>query len=256
MKTKPTEPVSAKITAPGLAQVIPIPLYRDTGTPLPEFYKSLRKLIPERKTKLEAGLPLDRSLNRYVKRVADILISVPVILLVLSWLLPVLALLIKLDSKGPVFFLQKRNGRQGRLFTCIKLRSMYPNYEADLIPAAKNDRRITRIGKFLRNHYLDELPQFFNVFIGQMSVIGPRPHMCSDNELFAAQVEHYHLRHKVKPGITGLAQALGYLGAASDINRLRCRVQLDIIYIRHWSPLLDTKIIVRTLAAVLRGTIK
>jgi putative colanic acid biosysnthesis UDP-glucose lipid carrier transferase len=191
--------------------------------------------------------PLDNRFNRALKRTMDIIISLLFIVFIFSWLCPIIAILIKLNSRGPVFFLQKRNKRNGELFTCIKFRSMDVNGDADILPARKNDARITRIGWFLRNHYLDELPQFLNVLWGDMSVIGPRPHMVSDNLKFDELIKNYNYRHKVKPGITGLAQVLGYVGAVEDIQNMKARINLDIFYARHWSPKFDMAILFRTI---------
>ena len=195
--------------------------------------------------------PLDNKANRILKRAADIILSVIIIVTVLSWFIPLMALLIKLDSRGPVFFLQKRNKRNGELFTCIKFRSMIVNEDADILPAEKNDKRITRIGRFLRDHYLDELPQFFNVLWGDMSVIGPRPHMVSDNITYDQMLKNYAYRHKVKPGITGLAQVLGYVGLIDDQQKLEARVNIDIFYVRHWSAKLDAVIFFRTIKKII-----
>jgi putative colanic acid biosysnthesis UDP-glucose lipid carrier transferase len=191
--------------------------------------------------------PLDNEFNRALKRAIDIVLSVIFIIFIFSWLMPIIAVLIKLNSRGPVFFLQKRNKRNGELFTCIKFRSMYKNADADILPASKNDKRITSIGRFLRNHYLDELPQFLNVLWGDMSVIGPRPHMVSDNIKFDELIKNYAYRHKVKPGITGLAQILGYLGPTDNLQKMEARVNMDIFYARHWSAKLDIIILYRTL---------
>lgn len=195
---------------------------------------------------LYLNLPLDSFPERLFKRSIDIFFSTIVIIGVLTWVIPIMALLIKLDSKGPVFFLQKRNKRNGELFTCIKFRTMIENDEADLLQASANDERVTKLGRYLRNHFLDELPQFFNVWIGDMSLIGPRPHMVSDNNKYEELIEYYDYRHKVKPGITGLSQVLGYVGETRDIQAMRDRVQLDIFYVRHWSLNLDIKIILHT----------
>lgn len=161
-------------------------------------------------------------------------------------MIPIIAILIKLTSKGPVFFLQKRSGRYNKLFTCIKFRSMVVNQQADLKAAAANDERITRIGKYLRRYHLDELPQFFNALSGDMSVVGPRPHMINDDLRYEEQIRHYNFRRRIKPGITGLAQVLGYSGLADDIQKMKNRVQLDFFYIRHWSLKLDSLIMFRT----------
>jgi len=192
--------------------------------------------------------PLDKALNRVVKRSIDIILSVAFIILVFPWLFPIIAVLIKLNSRGPVFFLQKRNKRNGELFTCIKFRSMQKNTDADSLPARKNDNRITSAGRFLRNYHLDELPQFFNVLWGDMSIVGPRPHMVSDNIKYDELIKNYTYRHKVKPGITGLAQVLGYLGPADNLQKMEARVNMDIFYLRHWSLKMDIAILLRTLS--------
>jgi putative colanic acid biosysnthesis UDP-glucose lipid carrier transferase len=195
--------------------------------------------------------PLDKASNRALKRAIDIFLSSLVIVVLLSWLIPLIAILIKLSSKGPVFFLQKRNKRNGELFTCIKFRSMRKNADADILPASKNDARITGFGRFLRSYHLDELPQFFNVLCGDMSIIGPRPHMVSENIKFDELIKNYSRRHKVKPGITGLAQVLGYLGHVDELEKMEARVRMDIFYGRHWSPKLDMLILYRTLCKTL-----
>ncbi|HLF46401.1 MAG TPA: sugar transferase [Chitinophagaceae bacterium] len=201
-------------------------------------------------TSLSLNFPLDSLLKRIIKRSIDLIVSSIVIAGLLVWIIPLLAIIIKTDSKGPVFFLQKRNKRNGGVFTCIKFRSMVNNDAADILAATVNDARITRLGKFLRIHYLDELPQFFNVWLGDMSFIGPRPHMIQDNLKFEELIDYYDDRHKVKPGITGLAQVLGYVGETSNIQRMRDRVQLDLFYVRHWSLLLDIKITLHTIRKI------
>ena len=192
-------------------------------------------------------LPLDNESNRILKRIGDILFAVIIIVGILSWFIPLMAILIKLDSRGPVFFLQKRNKRNGGLFTCIKFRSMLINPDADILPAAKFDKRITRIGKLIRKNYIDELPQFFNVLWGDMSVVGPRPHMLSDNLKYTALIDAYDFRHKVKPGITGLAQVMGYVGTTDDVREMKSRVNMDIFYSRHWSIRMDLVILLKTI---------
>ncbi len=190
--------------------------------------------------------PVNKFVNRILKRMADITVSLLAIVFILSWLTPILALIIKLSSKGPVFFFQKRNMRHGRIFTCIKFRTMLVNDDADILPAAENDSRITRVGRFLRDHYIDELPQFINVLLGQMSVIGPRPHMLADNLLFSERISYYNERHKAKPGITGLAQVMGFTGTAKNFQDLTARINTDIYYLRHWSAKMDCIILLRT----------
>jgi putative colanic acid biosynthesis UDP-glucose lipid carrier transferase len=219
--------------------------------PIQPLYLELKKFaaIKDAAT-FQLRLPLESLSKRIIKRAGDIFLSTFVIVGLLSWLIPVMALLIKLDSKGPVFFLQKRNKREGKTFTCIKFRSMIENDDADLLQATADDERITKLGRFLRNHFIDELPQFFNVLIGDMSFIGPRPHMVNDNSKYEEMIEHYNYRHKVKPGITGLSQAMGYVGETRNIQAMRDRVQLDIFYVRHWSLWLDMKILWHTLGKV------
>ncbi|MGZ8553145.1 MAG: sugar transferase [Chitinophagaceae bacterium] len=182
------------------------------------------------------------------KRLLDILFSVLIILLVLSWLLPIISFLIKLDSEGPVFFKQKRIGLNGNPFTCLKLRTMILNNEADETPACKNDHRITRFGFLLRRSNIDELPQFFNVLAGQMSIVGPRPHMVSDCIRFSFVIPLYASRHLVKPGLTGWAQVKGYHGPTSDYESIINRYYWDIAYVRQSSLWLDARIIALTIA--------
>jgi putative colanic acid biosysnthesis UDP-glucose lipid carrier transferase len=212
------------------------------------LYKTLRKnfIDPGVSEIFIKSLPLEQRFNRFIKRTTDIILSLLVIVCILPWLVPVMALLIKAGSKGPVFFLQKRNKKDGGIFTCIKFRSMIVNDEADMLPAAQNDRRITFIGRFMRRSFIDELPQFINVLLGDMSVIGPRPHMLSEHYKFEAQVSHYHFRQKVKPGITGLSQVMGLEGAVSTIKRMNDRVMVDNFYVRHWTFKLDLIILFRT----------
>jgi putative colanic acid biosynthesis UDP-glucose lipid carrier transferase len=192
------------------------------------------------------------------KRLTDIVISTVVILLVLSWLTLLLAILIRLSSRGPVFFLQKRVGRFGRTFTCIKFRTMVVNSEADHCSARENDERITRIGHFLRQSNIDELPQFFNVLLGQMSVVGPRPHMYADCREFSTVVARYKLRTLVKPGITGLSQIKGFHGQVISIECIYQRYIWDVFYVRNASLWLDLKIMavtaVQRLSFLLSGT--
>jgi putative colanic acid biosynthesis UDP-glucose lipid carrier transferase len=219
--------------------------------PAQPFHTELKKFAKIKSTlTFPIKLPLDSIIKRLIKRSVDILLSTVVIVGILSWLIPIMVILIRLDSKGPIFFLQKRNKRGGKTFTCIKFRSMIENEDADILQATADDERITKLGRFLRNHYLDELPQFFNVLVGDMSLIGPRPHMVSDNNKYEDMIEYYDYRHKVKPGITGLSQAMGYVGETRNLQAMRDRVQLDIFYVRHWSLPLDLKILWHTLRKV------
>ncbi len=197
--------------------------------------------------------PLDKHANKLLKRVFDIVFSSLIILLIMSWLIPILAILIKLESKGPVFFKQKRNGLNYEEFSCFKFRSMRLNDIADLEQVSKNDPRITKIGKFMRKTSIDELPQFFNAFIGTMSVVGPRPHMVSHTEMYAKSVDKFMVRHFIKPGITGLAQTNGFRGEVENEHDIINRVKYDIFYLENWSLLLDIKIIVLTIYNAAKG---
>ncbi|MCA4895446.1 MAG: exopolysaccharide biosynthesis polyprenyl glycosylphosphotransferase [Cytophagales bacterium] len=203
-----------------------------------------------------AVIPLDETRNQLVKRIFDIIFSAAFSLLVLSWLIPIIALLIKLDSRGPVFFVQKRNGQKNIPFGCIKFRTMVVNNESDTKQATKNDSRITRLGKFLRKSSIDELPQFINVITNDMSLIGPRPHPIKLNEEFADRINNIMARHYVKPGITGLAQCMGYRGETKDLADMENRVRLDRYYIENWSFWLDIRIIFLTIISLLRGSEK
>lgn len=199
----------------------------------------------EQETPLRAYID-DKKAYFFFKRMFDVLISFVFMVSVLSWLLPVIALLIKLDSSGPVFFLQKRTGKGGKAFTCYKLRTMIVNGEADLWPALENDSRITRVGRVLRKYNLDELPQFFNSLLGSMSIVGPRPHMIVDCNRFSCEVPGYKFRNLVRPGISGLAQVKGFHGPAVDTRDISLRYGWDAFYVRNAAFLLDIRIIRRT----------
>ena len=199
------------------------------------------------------SIPLDDSYNLALKRVFDVVFSTLVIVFVMSWLTPILALLIKFESHGPVFFKQKRNGYNYKSFSCLKFRSMVINKEADLIQVRKADERVTGVGKFMRQTSIDELPQFFNVLIGDMSVVGPRPHMLSHTDMYANKVDKFMVRHFVKPGITGLAQVSGFRGEVESDSDIIGRVKFDIYYVENWSVLLDVKIIIKTIIKAFKG---
>lgn len=191
-------------------------------------------------------IPLDHALNSVGKRVFDLLFASFVLVFILSWLIPLVGILIKIESRGPIFFIQKRNGINNRVFNCLKFRSMTPNDYADEKQAVKNDPRVTRIGSFLRTTSLDEMPQFINVLLGDMSIVGPRPHTIPMNKTFKTQIERYDSRHKIRPGITGLAQVRGYRGEIENPHQIRSRVRLDSFYINNWSFLLDMGIMAKT----------
>lgn len=202
--------------------------------------------------------PLDYLHWRVLKRGFDIVFSLLVCLFVFSWLFPILAILIKLNSKGPVFFIQERWGRGSKPIKCFKFRSMLvdaPDMDKSgkFMQAGQDDPRITKIGRFLRKSNFDELPQFLNVIMGDMSVVGPRPHAVKHNIETMGKIDNYLVRHWVKPGITGLAQANGYRGETTDFNLMRKRVHFDIWYIENWSFWLDIKIIFMTAYNMIKG---
>lgn len=191
--------------------------------------------------------------SKIKKRVFDIVVSSLVILFILSWLIPLLSILIRLESKGPVFFTQMRTGKNKKSFPCYKFRSMYVNKDSDLKQATKGDNRITKIGAFLRRTSVDEFPQFLNVFIGTMSIVGPRPHMVKHTDDYSKIVDQYMVRHFSKPGITGWAQINGYRGEVNDLHQIRNRVEYDIWYMENWNLLLDLKIVFYTIFNILKG---
>lgn len=190
------------------------------------------------------------------KRIIDLLFSLIIVILILSWLMPLLAILIKLDSRGPIFFKQKRSGYKGRTFNCFKLRTMQVNKEANDLQASIDDPRITRMGKFLRISNLDELPQFINVLIGDMSIVGPRPHMLKDSEKFSEIFPGYYNRYLVKPGITGLAQINGFRGPTVNTRSIYKRLQWDLYYVEHATLGMDIRIIILTALETIREALK
>jgi len=229
----------------------------------------LLKFLPSHKDLLSANLkvdyygvipvmasrttPLNDPLNYFIKRLFDIVFSSLVIILIMSWLTPLIAILIRLESKGPIFFKQKRNGLDYEEFNCYKFRSMFVNENADIDEAVKNDPRITKVGAFIRRTSIDEMPQFFNVFVGTMSVVGPRPHMLNFTEKYAVKVNKFKARHFIKPGITGMAQTHGYRGEIENDTDIINRIKYDIFYMESWSLLLDLKIIYLTVKNAIKG---
>ena len=222
---------------------------------IPEFSEYLSQTftidyienIPVMKLREE---PLQSFTNRVLKRTFDVIFSLGVVILVFSWLFPIIALLIKLTSKGPVFFVQERTGRDGKSFKCLKFRSMVVNGKSDSLQAIKNDARVTPVGAFLRRTSMDEMPQFFNVLCNQMSVVGPRPHMLKHTEEYRKLVDKFMVRHFAKPGLTGWAQIMGYRGQTKTVKDMENRAYADIWYIENWSFLLDLKIIIKTITMV------
>ena len=196
--------------------------------------------------------PLDDLTNRFWKRFFDIVVSSIVIVFILSWLVPLICLCIMIESRGWPFFTQLRTGKNKKSFPCYKFRSMYVNGDSDLKQATKNDNRVTRIGKILRRTSLDEFPQFINVLLGHMSIVGPRPHMVKHTDDYSKIVNQYMVRHFSKPGITGWAQINGYRGEINDLVQIRNRIQYDIWYMENWSLLLDIKIMFLTVFRILK----
>ena len=196
--------------------------------------------------------PLKKMRNRLIKRMFDIAFS-SVALICSPLLFVPVAIAIKISSPGPVFFSQKRTGYRGREFNCLKFRTMRVNDEADKVQASKDDPRKTKVGDFLRRTSLDELPQFLNVLKGDMSIVGPRPHMLKHTEQYSVLIDKYMVRHYIKPGITGWAQINGLRGQTEELWQMEERVRHDVWYIEHWSFLLDLKIMFRTVYNAIHG---
>lgn len=197
--------------------------------------------------------PLRIPINRVLKRTFDIVFSLLFLLLFFWWVLPIVALITWITMPGPIFFRQKRNGLYGKEFTCLKFRSMKVNAEADKLQATKDDPRKTKWGNIMRKTNIDEFPQFLNVLMGDMSVVGPRPHMIKHTEEYGALINKYMVRHFAKPGITGWAQVTGSRGETSELWMMEERIQKDIWYVENWNFLLDIKIIIKTVTNVLWG---
>ncbi|GGD16804.1 undecaprenyl-phosphate glucose phosphotransferase [Hyunsoonleella pacifica] len=229
-----------------------------------KFISNTDKILTKRlKTDYYSYLPvlslqevtLNNELNKFIKRSFDVIFSIFVIILIMSWLSIVLFILIKLESKGPLFYKHKRHGINYKEFYCYKYRSLKTTKEEKGTYVKEDDSRVTKVGIFLRKTSLDELPQFFNVLRGQMSVVGPRPHMLSYTEEYSKVVDKYNFifRHNVKPGITGLAQVSGYRGQIESDTDIINRIKYDNFYIENWSLLLDIKIIIQTLINIIKG---
>lgn len=197
--------------------------------------------------------PLEDVGNRLKKRVIDVVVSFLVVVLILSWMIPIIGLLIFIESRGPIFFSQKRTGKNNQTFNCLKFRSMKINKESDSIQATKNDSRVTRLGKFLRKTSLDEFPQFINVLKGEMSLVGPRPHMVKHTSDYSQIVDQYMVRHFLKPGITGWAQINGFRGEITDAKQIKMRVINDLWYLENWNIWLDIRILFLTVYSLFKG---
>lgn len=225
---------------------------------IPEFYRDIKKSmalemmesVPLLTIRTE---PLQLTYNRILKRGFDLVFSTAVLLTVFPVLYIVAGIFIKISSKGPVLFKQKRNGLYGEIFECYKFRTMRINKEADKLQAIKDDPRTTGVGSFLRRTNIDEFPQFINVFLGDMSVVGPRPHMLKHTEQYSMLIDKYMVRHLVKPGITGWAQITGYRGETRTLEQMEGRVKRDVWYLENWSFFLDLKIIVVTIINMFKG---
>lgn len=225
---------------------------------VPEFYRNVKKSmvmeflesVPLLTIRRE---PLQAFYNRALKRSFDLVFSSVVLCTIFPILYVLIGFLIKRNSPGPIFFKQKRTGLYGHDFECYKFRTMRVNDQADTMQAVKDDPRKTKIGDFLRRTNLDEFPQFINVFKGDMSVVGPRPHMLKHTEQYSALIDKYMVRHLVKPGVTGWAQVTGYRGETKTLEQMEGRVKRDVWYIENWTFFLDLKIIVVTLVNMFRG---
>ncbi|MDR1330541.1 MAG: undecaprenyl-phosphate glucose phosphotransferase [Tannerella sp.] len=225
---------------------------------VPEFYRNVKKSmildflesVPLLSPRNE---PLQSPFNRFLKRTFDVVFSLLVLTVFYPPLYAVAGFLIKISSKGPILFRQKRTGIYGQVFDCYKFRTMKMNQDADAVQAVKDDPRTTRIGSFLRRTNLDEFPQFVNVLLGDMSVVGPRPHMLKHTELYSKLIDRYMVRHLVKPGITGWAQIMGYRGETRTLEQMEGRVKRDVWYLENWSFFLDLKIIFVTVVNMFKG---
>lgn len=231
-------------------------------------YRKTIKFIPDSKEIFSKNLKIDYyeffpvlslqktllhdPITKLFKRFFDIVFSLFVLVFLLSWLVPIMAILIKLESRGPIFFKQGRPGIDEKEFFCFKFRSMKINKTTER-EASKNDPRVTKIGRFIRKTSIDEMPQFLNVLMGDMSVVGPRPHLWSQNKAYGNKIKKYMVRHYVKPGITGLAQVRGFRGEIETDEDMINRIKYDVFYIENWSLILDLKIIAQTVINIFKG---
>ena len=231
--------------------ILQIPTRRQPQIPAPAQTEigELREMFSEINERYLVDNP--SSLYLRSKRIFDVAISLTIIVGVLSWLYPIVALLIKITSRGPVLFIQKRTGYLGKEFNCLKFRTMYLNDSADTVQATARDKRITPVGHFLRLCHIDELPQLINVIRGDMSVIGPRPHMLFHTQYYSERIPYYKLRHNAVPGLTGMAQIKGFIGEIENERELRKRIQWDIYYLKNRSIWLDVKIFFITFGQVI-----
>lgn len=219
-----------------------------------EFFQYELGYIESQPILMPSKFPLNYYTNATIKRSFDIVFSIIILIFIGVWLFPIIALLIKLDSKGNVFFIQRRYGFHDEVFQCIKFRTMIENKESSTKTTSENDSRITKIGKFLRKTSLDEMPQFINVLKGEMSVVGPRPHMILIDDYYKEKIGRYVIRSLVKPGITGLAQVSGLRGDTGEMEiEMKKRILADSFYVKNWSLTLDLVIILKTIVLVVKG---
>ncbi len=220
-----------------------------------DFFRYNLNYVETQPVLSQTQFPLDYFTNYLIKRTFDLFFSVIVLVFVCSWLFPIIAIFIKLNSKGPVFFIQKRYGFHDEVFKCIKFRTMCVNNDAFTKTTEKHDARITRIGKFLRKTSIDEMPQFINVLLGDMSVVGPRPHMLLVDDFYKLKIGRYSVRSHVKPGITGLAQVNGLRGdSGKDMNiEMHKRILADKFYVKNWTFMMDIVIIFKTVFLLIKG---
>ena len=197
----------------------------------------------------EVRLSMLNPIGMFYKRCFDIVFSL-VACVAIALFIPIIALIIKLQSRGPIFFVQDRTGKYGRTFRCLKFRTMRTNGECNIRQCTKHDPRVFPFGRFLRRTNLDELPQFFNVLMGDMSIVGPRPHMLYHTDYYSKLIPHYMNRHFVRPGITGWAQVTGFRGETSELWQMEERVRRDMWYIDHWSLRLDLRIVFMTVKTI------
>jgi len=227
----------------------PIRSNQDIQVPSQSEIADLREMLTEINERYLVDDPPPMYLT--IKRIVDVAISLFIIIGILSWLYPIIAILIKLSSRGPVLFVQQRTGYLGLEFDCYKFRTMYLNDDAHIRQATSGDKRITPLGRFLRLSHIDEFPQVFNVLLGDMSIIGPRPHMIYHTRYYAQTIPYYNLRHNAKPGMSGMAQIKGFIGEIGGERDLRKRIQWDIYYLKNRSILLDLRILFITIFQVI-----
>jgi len=249
----PNQKKMDELVAFSLNSLIQVKICFDNDQPKESISFETKQIAPSLEMNV---LAIDKLSNRLLKRSFDIVFSLAVIILVFVWLFPIVALLIKMTSRGPIFFVQQRNGEGNQPFGCIKFRTMVVNNEQETLQISKSDPRVTSVGSFLRKSSIDEFPQFFNVLFGEMSIVGPRPNMKKHDEEYENIISIYKNRHYVKPGITGLAQCTGYRGEIRTMSDMEGRVRLDKYYIENWSFLFDIKIICLTVLSLIRGSEK